>query len=171
MNSSRYVQDGSLVHRKGVALPAEGITEEKETTAPDTNPTMSKDEALNSIKDMVGNTDTYVTAGAAQLAFIDNPLSTAPVYESLSPDQITYLPISETNDAVSVYKEYADTNGGVLRKDDEVVIKTTMISKANNNKLTYIEQLKGPRSIAKDTNNKITSFTFIKGLSAMAGNT
>jgi len=87
-------------------------------------------------------------------------LSTAPIYESIPADQISYLPINETNDAVSIYKEYADINGGVLRQDDEVVIKTTIISKRNNNKLTYIDQLQGPRSVVKDDTNKISSLIF-----------
>jgi len=70
-----------------------------------------KTQTMSDIKTMVANTDSYVAAGTTQLAYTDNPLSTAPTYESLPADQITYLPINETNDAVSVYKEYADVNG------------------------------------------------------------
>gem|GEM_PF-1354657 len=100
-----------------------------------------KNQALNDVKKMVANTNEYIAAGASQLAFVDNPLSTAPVYETLPKDQITYLPINETNDAVSVYKEWQDMNAGILRDGDEVVVKTTIVSKKNNNKVTYIDQL------------------------------
>ena len=167
INSNRYIQDGSLIHRKWTETPMEWVTEEKDIVAPDTTAGMTqtqqealKTQTMSDIKTMVANTDSYVAAGTTQLAYTDNPLSTAPTYESLPADQITYLPINETNDAVSVYKEYADVNGWVLRQDDEVVIKTTIISKKNNNKLTYIDQLQWPWSIAKDDTNKITSFVF-----------
>jgi hypothetical protein len=70
-----------------------------------------KDQTMSDIKTMVANNDTYVAAGQSQLAYVDNPLTTSPVYESLAPQDISYLPISETNDAASVYKEYADING------------------------------------------------------------
>ena len=50
-----------------------------------------------------------------------------------------------------------------MRENDEVAIKTTIISKKNNNKLTYIDELKGPRSLATDPDNKISSFTFLSG--------
>ncbi|HMS91786.1 MAG TPA: VCBS repeat-containing protein, partial [Candidatus Absconditabacterales bacterium] len=164
LKNDRYIQDNSLIHRKGVEIPTEGRIEEKEIEAPDTTVGMSeeqmkalKTQAMKDIKDMVANTDMYVAAGSTQLAYTDNPLSTAPIYENLPAEEISYLPINENNDAVSIYKEYSDINGGILRQDDEVVIKTTIISKRNNNKLTYIDQLQGPRSIHKDTNNKITS--------------
>jgi len=77
----------------------------------DTEMTALKDQSINDMKNMVTDTDKYIASGAAQLAFTDNPLSTSPVYESLPPDQISYLPINESNDAVSIYKEYADING------------------------------------------------------------
>jgi hypothetical protein len=118
VNSSRYIQDASLIHRKGAEIPVEGTTEEVDEDAPDTTAGMSEDDmkalkeqSLNDIKTMVANTNSYVASGSAQLAFTDNPLSTAPIYELLPADEITYLPINETNDAVSVYKEYVDING------------------------------------------------------------
>lgn len=161
LKNDRYIQDGSLVHRIWTATPREGIQEETEIDAPDGTIGMGeadmkilKDKALNDIKDMVANTDMYVAAWSTQLAYTDNPLSTAPVYESLPAEEITYLPINETNDAVSVYKEYGDINWWVLRQDDEVVIKTTIISKKNNNKLTYIDQLQWPWTLP------VTSFIF-----------
>lgn len=168
INTNRYVQDNSLIHWKGVVAPTEGVTEEKDIDVPDTstipwNLTKAqqkaiKKSAMNDVKTMVANTDTYVAAGATQLAYTDNPLATSHIYESA--DQISYLPINETNDAVSVYKEYSDINGWVLRQGDEVVIKTTIISKKSNNKLTYIDQLQWPRAVAKDTTNKISSLLF-----------
>jgi hypothetical protein len=95
----------------------EGVTEETDVEAPDTTAGMSetqtkalKNQTMNDIKTMVANTDTYVAAGKTQLAYTDNPLPTAPVYETLPAEEITYLPINETNDAVSVYKEYVDIN-------------------------------------------------------------
>lgn len=167
VNSNRYIQDASLVHRKWIGTPMEGITEETEIEAPDTTAGMSqsqmetlKTQTMSDIKDMIANTDTYVAAWSTQLAYTDNPLSTSPVYETLPADQISYLPINESNNTVSIYKEYGDINGWVLRQDDEVVIKTTIISKKNYNKLTYIDQLQWPRSIAKDDANKITSLLF-----------
>ncbi|MCX6825442.1 MAG: VCBS repeat-containing protein [candidate division SR1 bacterium] len=170
INSSRYIQDTSLIHRKGETTSTEGVTEELDTEAPDSAIGMSKDQVdalkdqtMNDVKSMIANNDTYVAAGSTQLAYTDNPLSTAPVYESLPPSEISYLPINETNDFVSVYKEYVDINGGVLRENDEVAIQTTIISKKNNNKLTYIDELKGPRSLATDPDNKISSFTLLSG--------
>lgn len=62
------------------------------------------------MKTTVSDTNADIAAGSAQLAYTDNPLSIAPSYESLPANEISYLPISENNDAVSVYKEYADTN-------------------------------------------------------------
>lgn len=168
INGSRYIQDNSLIHRKGMTIPVEGVEEEVDEETPDTTAGMSssdmetvKIQTLNKIKDMVANTDQYIAAGSTQLAYTDNPLSTSPIYESLSPSEVYYLPINEINDAVSVYKEYQDINGNILRKGDEVVVKTTLISKKNNNKLTYIDQLRGPRSIAKDKENKIPSLVFL----------
>lgn len=118
VNSSRYIQDASLVHRKGVEAPTEGLQEEVEAEAPDTTAGMSeeqmkalKNKTMNDIKTMVADTDSYVAAGTTQLAYTDNPLSTAPVYESLPAEEISYLPINESNDAVSIYKEYSDING------------------------------------------------------------
>ncbi|MEI6672323.1 MAG: hypothetical protein WCL02_02955 [bacterium] len=110
-----------MIHRKGVIAPTEGTTEEKDIEVPDTSNIPNnlskaqqkaiKKSAMNDVKTMVANNDTYVAAGTTQLAYTDNPLSTAPLYESVPADQITYLPINETNDAVSVYKEYSDING------------------------------------------------------------
>lgn len=101
-----------------MAMPVEGVEEEKEVDDGDTTANMSKnqvdalkDQSMNDLKAMIANTDMYVAAGSSQLAYTDNPLSTSPVYESLSPTEISYLPINETNDAVSIYKEYADING------------------------------------------------------------
>jgi len=113
------VQDGSLIHRKGVIAPTEGTTEETEINAPDGTENMSqaqmaalKVQTMNDVKNMVANNNTLVASGASQLAYIDNPLTTSPSYETLSPAEITYLPISETNtnDTVSVYKKYVDIN-------------------------------------------------------------
>ena len=100
-----------------MGTPVEGTQEEKESTTPDGTAGMTQSQmdtlkttTMNNIKTMVAKTDTYVAAGSSQLAYTDNPLSTTPVYESLPTDQISYLPINETNDAVSIYKQYADMN-------------------------------------------------------------
>lgn len=100
-----------------------------------------KDETLSNIMNISNNTNQYIAAGMEQLAYTDNPLSTAPVYETTSADNIYYLPINQTNDTVSIYKQYEDINGGKLKNNDEVVIKTTIIAKKTT-KLTYIDQLK-----------------------------
>jgi hypothetical protein len=111
-------------------MPKEGTTEEKdETTNEEVPPTdsskMSKEEikklkdnikaqkekTMNDVKSIIANNDSYIASGTEQLAYTDNPLSTAPVYETLPAQEISYLPISETNNVVSVYKEYADING------------------------------------------------------------
>ena len=167
LKSDRHIQDNSLVHRKWLEIPMEGIIEEEEIEEADPTANMSEEEmkaqknqSMNDIKEMVANTDMYVDAWSTQLAYTDNPLSTAPIYESLPADQIAYLPINEENEFVSIYKEYADINGWILRQDDEVVIKTTIVSKKSNNKLTYIDQLQGPRTITTDDNKKITSLLF-----------
>jgi len=101
-----------------MGTPMEGITEETEVDAPDTTANMSESEmkalktqTMNDIKSMVANTDSYVAAGQTQLAYTDNPLASSPIYESIPSDQVSYLPINESNDAVSIYKEYADING------------------------------------------------------------
>ncbi|MEI7557822.1 MAG: hypothetical protein WCJ45_03135 [bacterium] len=65
-----------------------------------------------------------------------------PVYEALTQDQIKYLPINVSNTSVSIYKEYTDIDGGILKDGDEVTITTTILSKKNGNKLTYIDQQK-----------------------------
>lgn len=127
-----------------------------------------KDTTLENVKTMVAENDIYVEAGRKQLAYVENPLSTTPIYETLPADEVQYLPISEiTNDTpeVSVYKIFEDINGNVLREGDEVVVKTTIISKKNYNKMTYIDQLKGPRGIVKDDENKINSLVFTQGTS------
>lgn len=167
INSNRYIQDNSLVHRKAAEKPVEGIEEEKDEEWPDTTAGMSKGElealktkTMTDIKTMVQNTDSYVASGNEWLAYTDNPLTTSPIYESLPPEEIQYLPINIENDSVSIYKEYVDVNWWVLRQDDEVIIKTTIISKKSSNKLTYLDQLKWPRKIAKDDANKISSFVF-----------
>ncbi len=168
INSDRYIQDNSLIHRKGMEIPSEWIEEEVDDKSTDTTANMSqsqmetlKNTTINDIKNMVANNDIYIVQGAKQLAYVDNPLTSAPIYESHDPQEITYLPINENNDTVSIYKEYVDINWGILRQNDEVVIKTTIISKKYNNKLTYIDQIKWPRKIIKDDANKINSFVFI----------
>jgi len=171
VNSSRYIQDNSLIHRKGMEMPTEGKEEEKDVESPDNTAGMSepqmqalKIESMNKIKDMVANNDSLIASGASQLAYTDNPLTKSPSYELLPPEEISYLPINESNAVVSVYKEYQDMNGWILKKGDEVVIKTTIISKKNNNKLTYIDQLKWPRELPADTETKeIKSLVFITG--------
>lgn len=175
VNSSRSITDSSLIHIKWADVPREGIEEEKDEDGPDTTVGMTKDQidalkdtTLENVKTMVAENDIYVEAGRKQLAYVENPLSTTPIYETLPADEVQYLPISEiTNDTpeVSVYKIFEDINGNVLREGDEVVVKTTIISKKNYNKMTYIDQLKGPRGIVKDDENKINSLVFTQGTS------
>jgi hypothetical protein len=65
-----------------------------------------------------------------------------PSYETLTKDQIKYLPISKlSGDNVSVYKQFEDLNGGVLRENDQVKITIHILSLANNQKITYLEKL------------------------------
>ncbi len=163
-------QDNSLVHRKGIPIPMEGVQEEVDVEAPDpwTNMTKEqmkklKDETLNKVKSiMTGNTD-MIETWSERASFTDNPLESVPVYEALTQDQIKYLPINVSNTSVSIYKEYTDIDGGILKDGDEVTITTTILSKKNGNKLTYIDQQKWPRKIVKDDENKIPSFLFTAG--------
>ena len=101
-----------------------------------------KNMITNDIKNIAENTDDYVSAGMSQLAYIENPTKKAPIYETLTPENIYYLPIDETNEYVSIYKQYKDINGEILRDNDKVTITTTILSKKANNKLTYIDQIK-----------------------------
>ena len=159
VNNSRKVQDESLIHRKWEEVPVEGVTEEVPAEEINTD-NYTKDQVMSQVKDFNQNLNGYIAEWAKQLSYIQNPLTTSPAYETTAAENIYYLPISQSNDAVSVYKEYDDMNGKTLRNNDKVVIQTTIVSKKNNNKLTYIDLLKWPRTIAKDSENKITSLVF-----------
>jgi hypothetical protein len=149
--------------------PVEGIEEEIEEDIEEVEYTEEelkelKDKATQDAKTFVEDLNANIAIGAAQLAYIENPINISPAYEqSLAPENIYYLPINQSNDAVSVYKNYNDINGDILRDKDIVVIQTTILSKKNNNKLTYMDALKGPREIAKDANGKIPSLIFSQG--------
>ncbi len=170
INGSRYIQDAqSIIHRKNNTPPAEGIEEEINEEGIDTS-NYTKEELIElveqskeDISNFVQNLNGYIDQGITQLAYLENPLDTAPIYESINPEEIYYLPINEENDTISVYKEYKDMNSGILRDGDEVVVQTTIYAKKNNTKATYIDALQWPRKIIKDTENKIVSFAFIQG--------
>ena len=173
INPNRYIQDQSLVHRKWLIAPVEWKEEEIETIAEEEEQELTLEE-LKELKELKNTSKTqiesfmaelnnYIELGAAQLAYINNPLTTIPSYENSTVDDIYYLPINKGNDSISVYKEYQDINGDILRHNDEVVVKTTILSKKNNNKINYIDVLQWPRKIKKDDNRIITSLVFITG--------
>ena len=164
INSDRYITDDSLVHRKNMPLPDESSND---TEAPENDTNISdpalggygKADALAAAKNFVSNTANYTVVGAKDLSYVDNPLDKVPSYETLAADQIKYLPTSKlSGENVSVYKQYEDINGGILLDGDQVKITTTILSLANNQKITYLDQLKGPREIKKDPDGKILSF-------------
>lgn len=148
INGSRYIQDAqSIIHRKNNTPPAEGIEEEINEEGIDTS-NYTKEELIElveqskeDISNFVQNLNGYIDQGITQLAYLENPLDTAPIYESINPEEIYYLPINEENDTISVYKEYKDMNSGILRDGDEVVVQTTIYAKKNNTKATYIDAL------------------------------
>lgn len=148
INPDRYITDDSLVHRKNMPLPDESTTD---TENPENNSTIAdgapsgygKDQALASAKDFVSNTANYTVVGAKDLSYVDNPLDKVPSYETLAANQIKYLPISKlTGENVSVYKQYEDLNGGILLEGDQVKVTTTILSLANNQKISYLDQIK-----------------------------
>lgn len=79
INSSRYIQDQSLVHRKGLEAPQEGTTEEVDTQ--DNTPNTTDANVVNTLQSIVSNNDTYISQGSSQLAYTSNPLTTKPIYE------------------------------------------------------------------------------------------
>jgi len=69
VNSSRYIQDGSLIHRKGTNIPVEGTEEETTVDDGDTTANMSKtqvdalkNQTMDDIKNMVANNDSYIAS-------------------------------------------------------------------------------------------------------------
>lgn len=163
INADRYITDDSLVHRKNMPQPDES-TDDTESPEDDTtidDPTgMSKNDALAAAKNFVNDTATYTVMWAKELSYVDNPTKKVPVYETLSTDEIKYLPVSKlSGENISVYKKYEDINGGILKDGDQVKLTITILSLANNQKITYLDQLKWPREIRKDTDNKIVSRT------------
>lgn len=168
IQADRYIQDESLIHRKGLIAPKEWTQEEPEEEIAESISNLTgeelkalKDQSINDVKNFTQNLSSYIAAGNSQLAYTQNPLSTTPRYENnLNTEDIYYLPINEENETVSVYKQYKDMNGGILQDNDIVVIQTTIIAKKPTTKLTYIDKLNGPRTIQKDTANKIPSLVF-----------
>jgi hypothetical protein len=152
VNTDRYVTDDSLVHRKNMPLPDEEISDtenpEEDDTLDDTaknedGSDFDKDDALAVAEDFVSNTADYTVIGAKDLSYIDNPLDKVPSYENLTKEQIKYLPITRlSGEKVSIYKQYKDLNGGTLQNGDQVKITTHILSLANNQKITYLDQLK-----------------------------
>ena len=102
----------------------------------------SKDQVMSQVTGFNQNLNSYIAEGTKQLSYVQNPIAISPAYEVTAAENIYYLPISQSNDAVSVYKEYNDMNGKTLRNNDKVVIQTTIVSKKDNNKVTYIDLLK-----------------------------
>ena len=174
IDSETVVQDESLVHWRWAVAPTEGIEEEINDTTEDTTVYTKeklkemKDTATQDAKDFVKDLNNNIAVGAAQLAYVENPLDISPAYEQvIAPENIYYLPINQNwwvlSGIASIYKNYNDMNGGILRDKDVVVIQTTILSKKNNNKLTYMDVLNWPREVAKDTDGKISSLVFTNG--------
>ena len=127
-----------------MVAPVEGIEEEEEEVPEEDTDTSSynREQVMSQVTDFNQNLNGYIGESAKQLSYESNPLTTSPAYETTATENIYYLPISQNNDAVSVYKEYSDINGKTLRNNDKVVIQTTIVSKKDNNKVTYIDLLK-----------------------------
>jgi len=126
-----------------LVAPVEGIEEEEEVPEEDTDTSSyNREQVMSQVTDFNQNLNGYIVESAKQLSYESNPLTTSPAYETTAAENIYYLPISQNNDAVSVYKEYSDINGKTLRNNDKVVIQTTIVSKKDNNKVTYIDLLK-----------------------------
>jgi hypothetical protein len=107
--------------------------------------------------------DDLIQAGYQDIVkYISTPFkSFNPSYEStLTGDNIAYIPIQylNTQDQVQVYKQYTDLNGGILRDNDKVRVIISIYSKTDT-KITFIDQIRGPRRIAKNTNGSIESFS------------
>ena len=103
-----------------------------------------QDQTMEDVKSIMANTNEYIEAGSNRLAYVENPLTTAPTYETNTPENIYYMPINKLSEdhGVSVYKKFVDMNGGILKNNDEVAVEVTIQSLKPNNKLTYMEQLK-----------------------------
>jgi len=166
------VTDQSLVHRKNMQLPdaTTGDTEDVTGFDPDA-PVQNTNEsayvgtdALSNAQSFNANISAYTATSSKDNAYVQNPTTDVPYYEnSMTADQVMYLPISQlsgaagSGDGVSIYKQYTDLNGGILLNNDKVLITTTILSLRNNNRLTYLDKLSGPRKIQKNENNEITS--------------
>jgi hypothetical protein len=80
INNSRYIQDDSLIHWKGIAIPKEGSQEEPdEQAAPISseytgdNLKKLKKKSVEDVKGFTQNLSSYIAAGTTQLAYTQNP--------------------------------------------------------------------------------------------------
>jgi hypothetical protein len=144
-----------------MAIPDENIADTEDADNASTQQLSSSD-AIASGKELLKNMSSYTAQNDKYLSFVSNPLSTTPKYENLAADQVQYLPISylTTGDNVSIYKTYTDLNGGSLKDGDKVSIQVHLIGLKAGTKITYIDQLKGPRTIPSDSQGKISGLSF-----------
>jgi len=104
VNSDWYITDDSLIHRKGMTVPDDSTvdTESPETdtdidkTAKNTDGSdFTKDDAIAASTNFVNSTPDYTVAGAKELSYVDDPIDKMPSYETLTTDQVKYLPIGK----------------------------------------------------------------------------
>ena len=147
INPSRYITDNSLVHWKGMPIPDESVadTEKPENTTVSATPNSSygTTQAMQDAQALVNNIATDVVISAKDLSYVDNPVTQLPSYEvPILSEKVKYLPISKlSGEKLSVYKQYKDINGGILKDGDQIQITTTILALANDQKITYLDQL------------------------------
>jgi len=161
INENRYVQDNSLLHRKWMLLPEEQTDEtETEVNAPDAT---GSQVTMQIVKKSISNLDDSISEWARDLSYVQNPTEILPSYEAnLKAEDIYYLPMTFiTGSTLSVYKKYTNlTSSWALQNKDQVLVKTTIISLKNNNKITYIDDIVWPRIVTKNPTGKLDWFYF-----------
>jgi hypothetical protein len=154
VKSDWLITDASLVHYKGMEVPDETLAlTDTETPEADTeidSPAKNEDgsdfttgQASDVASSLVSSTAQDIVTSAKDFDYTDNPLKKAPIYETLPANKVMFLPISRlSGEKVSIYKTYTDINGGTLADGDSVRIMITILSLQNNNKITYLDELK-----------------------------
>jgi len=93
------------------------------------------------------------------LRHIANPFNLYPNYESIPPENISYIPIKHLKDTdpVNIYKTYSSIRNNMLIDQDEVIV-TVHIQSHQNTIITFADKIRWPWIIKQDSNWVIQDF-------------
>lgn len=162
LTDGQKVYDNSLVHWKGLTIPAEvdaNNDNEQMTLA-------NQPQFQNLLKGTDSNFSTLnigniVNSGLPEIIqYSASPISTLPAYETtLNSDTIAYEPIHilDSSSPVTIYKQYNKRNNEALKNGDQIDVSITIEARQATT-ITYLDEIRGPWELTQVDDGSIDTW-------------